>query len=166
MPAIKHGFGSALSYIDVNLNLLTPPQVILTNDSETRYITQIYTSFVVRDINYNFISRYALLRVRLTRNLETLITYPTPLQFELIREEDDTLFLSIVKATDYYIPYTFSSHHIYHFDPPLIIPKGKSALISLNHYTDIVPPAQQIWGYVSVHGYTQQDKIQELQELR
>lgn len=166
MPAIKHGFGSALAYIDANFNLLTPPQVVISNDSETRYITQIYTSFLVRDPIYTFTSRYALLRVRLTRNLEDLITYPPPLQFELIREEDDTIFTAIVKATDYYIPYTFSTHHMYHFDPPLIIPKGKSALVSLNHYTDVVPNVQQIFAYLSVHGYTQQDKIQELQELR
>jgi hypothetical protein len=167
MTAIKHGFGSALAYIDGNLNLLTPPQVVIGNDSETRYITQVYTSFTVRDQTFNFISRYALLRIRLTRNLESLITYSTPLQFELIREEDDVIFLAIIKANDYIIPYVQSPHHIYHFDPPLTVPKGKAALISLNHFTDVVIPGpHQIWGYVSVHGYTQQDKIQELQELR
>ena len=93
MSAIKHGFGSALSYVNADLNLLTPPQVILANDSETRYITQIYTSFVARDIlpdflpddMWNYISRFALLRVRLTRNVEPLITYPELVQFELVR---------------------------------------------------------------------------------
>lgn len=165
MPTIKHGFGSALAYIDANLNLLTPPQVVISNDSETRYITQIYTSFLVHESLPSSVSRYALLRVRLTRNLEDLITYPPPVQFQLIQEEDDTIFTAIVKATDYYI-YTYSPHHIYHFDPPLTIPRGKSALVSLNHYTDVVPNVQQIFAYLSVHGYTQQDKIQELQELR
>lgn len=166
MPTIKHGFGSALAYIDANLNLLTPPQVVISNDAETRYITQIYTSFLVRDSVYAFVSRYALLRVRLTRNLEDLITYPPPVQFQLIQEEDDTIFTAIVKATDHQLSFTFSPHHIYHFDPPLTIPRGKSALVSLNHYTDVVPNVQQIFAYLSVHGYTQQDKIQELQELR
>lgn len=166
MTAIKHGFGSALSYIDSNYNLLTPPQVVLTNDSETRYITQIYTHFVVRDPNVNFVSRYALLQIRLTRNIEQLITYPTPLQFELIRPHDDMIYCAIVKGSDYYLPYTHPTHHAFHFDPPIVIPKGKSAIISLNHFTDIVLSTQQIFSHVSVHGYTQQDKLQELQELR
>jgi hypothetical protein len=166
MPAIKHGFGSALAYIDGNLNLLTPPQVVISNDSETRYITQIYTSFTLMDSTWLGFTRHALLRVRLTRNLEDLITYPFPAQFTSVREEDDTVFLAIVKGMDYYASYLSALHHTYHFDPPLTISKGKSAIIALNHFTDVDPFQQQVFAYVSVHGYTQQDKIQELQELR
>jgi hypothetical protein len=165
MTAIKHGFGSALAYIDANLVLLTPPQIVIANDSETRYITQIYTSFTVLNSVGN--AHYALLRVRLTRNIENqAIIYLPPTQFEQVRPEDDTIFLSVVKGDDYSFGLFSAPHHVYHFSPPLTIPQGKTALVSLNHYTDVNTLNQQILAYVSVHGYTQQDKIQELQELR
>lgn len=168
MSAIKYGFGSALSYIDKSLNLLVPPQIVLSNDAETRYITQIYTSFYVRDEYLIPTSKPALLRIRLTRNIEPLIYYPTETDFSTVKEEDDTIFLAIIKNIDYSFSNTSTPHHMFHFDPPLVIPRGKSALVSLNHFTnvDIHVNHQQIFAYLSVHGYTQQDKLQELQELR